>query len=75
MVLIGNPRGETNMGGGDQIVLRSKPNYLRLLHNCSIVSTKIEVEMVVGRVVIPNIFPLKGVHPPVFRPRQPQKVE
>ena len=73
MVFIGTPRSETNMGGGDRIVLRYKHNYLRLLHTYSIISTKIEVEMVVGRVVIPNIFPLKGVHPPVFRPRQPQQ--
>ena len=38
-------------------------------------STKIEVEveMVVGRVVIPSIIPFKGVHPPVLRPRQPQQ--
>ena len=64
-------RIETNIGGGDRIVLRSKPIYLSLLHTCSIISTKIEVEMVVGRVVIPNIFQFKGVHPPVFRPRQP----
>ena len=35
-------------------------------------STQIEFEMVVGCFVIPNIFPLKGVHPPVLRPRQPQ---
>jgi hypothetical protein len=56
MVFIGNPRSETNMGEGDRIVLRSSPNYLRLLHNWSIMSTKIEVEMVVGRVVIPIII-------------------
>ena len=31
MVFIGDPRSETNMGGGDRIVLRSKSNYLRLL--------------------------------------------
>ena len=63
---------KTNMGEGDRIVLRSKPNYLSLLHTCNIMSTKIEVEMVVGRVVIPNIISIKGVHPPVLRPRQPQ---
>ena len=68
MVFIGNPRSGTNMGGEDRIVLRSKPNYLRLLHTWSIMSTKIEVEMVVGRVVIPSIM----VHPPILRPRQPQ---
>ena len=54
MVFIGTPRSETNMGGGDQIVLRSKPNYLRLQHTWSIMSSKIEVEMVIGRVVIPR---------------------
>jgi len=43
-----NPLSETNMGGGDRIVLRSKPMYLRLLHTWSIMSTKIEVEMVVA---------------------------
>ena len=54
------------MGEEDRIVLRSKPNDLSLLHTSSIMSNKIEVEMVVGRVVIPNIFPLKGVHHPSF---------
>jgi len=33
MVFIGNPRSKTNMGGGGWIVLRSKPNYLRLLEH------------------------------------------
>ena len=74
MVFLGNPRSETNMEVGDRIVLRSKPSYLRLLHTWSIMSTKIEVEveMVVGRVLIPIIIPTKGVHPPVLRPHQPQ---
>ena len=64
MVFIGNPRCGTNMGGGDRIVLRCKPNYLRLLHTWSIMSTKIEVEMVVGPVFIPP-FIQRGVstHP------------
>ena len=72
MVFIGNPRSETNIGAGVQIVLRSKPNYLRLLHIWSIMSTKIEVEMVVGRVFIPFIQVEKGVHQSVLRPRHPQ---
>ena len=53
MVFIGNPRSETNMGGGDRIVLRSEPSYLRLLHTWSILSTKSEVAMVVGPVFTP----------------------
>ena len=74
MVFIGNPRSETNMGGGDRIVLRSKHSNLKLRHTCSILSIKIEVvEMGVVRVVIPKVFPLTGVHPPVvLRPRRPQ---
>ena len=63
---------ESKMAWGDRIDLGSKPNYLRLLHTWSIMSTKIEVEMVVGCVVIPIIIVEKGVHPPVLRPRQPQ---
>ena len=42
---MGNLQSETNGGGGDRIVLRSKPNYLILLQTCSIISIKIEVEM------------------------------
>ena len=74
MVFIGNPRSETNREGGDRIVLRSKHSNLSLQHTCSILSLKIEVvEMVVILVVIPKLFPLRrGVHPSVFRPRQPQ---
>ena len=53
-----------NIGGGERIVLRSKPDYLRLLHAWSIMSTKIEVEMVVGRVVIPIIIRSREGCPP-----------
>ena len=76
MVFIENPRSETNRGreGGDRIVLRSKHSNLSLRHTCSILTIKVEVgEMGVVRVVIQRILPHRGVHPPVFRPRQPQK--
>lgn len=74
MVFIENPRSETNREGGDRIVLRSKHSNLSLRHTCSILTIKVEVgEMGVVRVVIQRILPHRGVHPPVFRPRQPQE--
>ena len=73
MVFIGNPRSETNRMGGDQIILGSMHSKLHLQHTCIILSIKIEVvEMGVVRVVIPIIFPHRGVHPPFLRPRHPQ---
>ena len=71
MDFIGNPRSKTNREGGDRIVLRSKHSNLSLRHTCRILSIKIEV-VEMGVIVILKIFPLGGVHPPVFRPRQPQ---
>ena len=35
MVFIGKPRSETKRGGGSRIILRSKPDYLRLRHTWS----------------------------------------
>ena len=68
MVFIGNPRRETNRVGGDRIILRSIHSKLHLQHTCSILSIKIEVvEVGVVRVFIPNIFLLRGVHPPILR--------
>ena len=43
--------------------------YLRLLHTWSIISTKIDGAIVVGRFFIPFIQVEKGIHPPVLRPR------
>ena len=61
MVFIGNPRRETNRVGGDRIILRSMHSKLHLQHTCSILSIEIEVvEVGVVRVVIPNIFLLRG---------------
>ena len=73
MVFIGNPRRGTNMVGRDRIILRSMHSKLHLQHTCSILLIKIEVvEVGVVRVLIPNIFLLKGVHPPILRPLHPQ---
>ena len=73
MVFIGNPRRGTNRVGGDRIILRSMHSKLHLQHTCGILSIKIEVvEVGVVRVFIPNFFLLKGVHPPILRPRHPQ---
>ena len=73
MVFIGNPQSETNREGGDRIILRSMHTKPHLQHTCSILSIKIEVvEVGVVRVFIPNIFLLKGVHPPILRARHPQ---
>ena len=73
MVFIRNPRSETNRVGGDRIILRSMHSKLHLQHTCSILSIKLEVlEVGVVRVVIPNIFHLKGVPPPFLGPRHPQ---
>ena len=74
MVFIETREAKTNREGGDRIVLRSKHSNLSLRHTCSILTIKVEVgEMGVVRVVIPRIFPLRGVHPPVVRPRQSQE--
>ena len=73
MVFIGNPRRGTNRVGGDRIILRSMQSKLHLQKTCGILSIKIEVvEVGVVLVFIPNIFLLKGVHPPILRPRHPQ---
>jgi len=66
---------KTNMGGGDRIVLTSKPNYLRILHTWSILSTKREVEMVVGPVFIPFVRIQKVVQSPLRRPCHLQEVQ
>ena len=65
---------KSNREGGDRIVLRSKHSNLSLRHTCSILTIKVEVgEMGVVLVVSQRILPLRGVHPPVVRPRQPQE--
>ena len=78
MVFIGNPRRGTNRGGGDRIILRSMQSKLQLQQTCGILSIKIKIEVVdvgVVRVFIPNLFLLKGVHPPILRPLHPQEVQ
>jgi len=64
--LLKTRESEPKMGGGNRIVLASKPDYLRLLHACIIVSTKGECKMVAGPIVMPMVWgapPTKGTGP------------